>query len=118
MNMPKLNIVVDFDEELVKLREEVKQIQNDNLVERTKFATSSLARVTPVRTGYARSRWKYSFEEDSEGNVVGNIDNDAPYIGRLNQGSSQQAPKFFIEQVLIAIGELSAPVVDYIDEKK
>jgi len=115
--MPKLNVVVDFESELKKIREEVQTIKDENLVERTEFATSSLARVTPVKTGYARSRWSYKFEKDQNGELVGVIDNDAPYIGRLNAGSSQQAPKFFIEQVLIAIGELSAPVVDYIDEE-
>lgn len=116
--MPNLKVVVDFGNELEKLQEEVKQIANDNLVERTAFATEALARVTPVKTGFARSRWKYSFEEDTEGNLIGNIDNDAPYIGKLNAGWSKQAPPFFIEQVLITIGELSAPVVDYIDETK
>jgi hypothetical protein len=116
--MPSLKVVVDFKGEIERLQQEVKQIQNDNVVERTQFATEALARVTPVRSGYARSRWTSSFETTEKGDIIGNIDNDAPYIGRLNQGWSNQAPAFFIEQVLIAIGELSAPVVDYIDEKK
>jgi hypothetical protein len=116
--MPNLKVVVDFKGEIARLSQEVKQIKNDSVIERTQFATEALARVTPVKSGYARSRWAYSFTTDEKGDVIGSIDNDAPYIGRLNLGWSSQAPAFFIEQVLIAIGELSAPVVDYIDEKQ
>jgi hypothetical protein len=116
--MLNLKVVVDFKGELDRLSKEVDKIKNNSVAERTQFATEALARVTPVKSGYARSRWSYTLTTDEKGNVVGNIDNDAPYIGKLNAGWSTQAPPFFIEQVLIAIGELSAPVVDYIDEKQ
>jgi hypothetical protein len=115
--MPNLKVVVNFDAELERIKKESFRIKEESIVERTNFATDMLARVTPVKSGYARSRWKATFEKDINGETIGLIDNDAPYIGRLNAGSSKQAPAFFIEQVLIAIGELSAPVVDYIDEK-
>lgn len=114
--MPNLNVKVDFQNELQKLRKEVKEIANDSVIDRTAFATEALARVTPVDTGYARSRWTHNVEEDINGNMVGIIDNDAPYIGILNQGHSQQAPSLFIEKTLIAIGELEDPVVEYLDE--
>lgn len=108
--MVDLTIRVDFEEELQRIREEVKKIANNSVQERTIFATSALIRVTPVDTGYARSRWEYSFKEDENGNVVGIINNDAPYIGVLNTGWSKQAPKFFIEKTLAAIGNLERPV--------
>jgi len=114
--MPSLNVKVDFNSELRKLKEEVKEIANDSVKDRTEFATSALARVTPVDTGYARSRWTSYVEKDINGYLVGTIDNDAPYIGRLNKGHSQQAPTLFIEKTLIAIGELQDPVVEYLDE--
>jgi len=114
--MPNLNVKVDFQSELLKLKEEVKQIANDSVIDRTAFATEALARVTPVDTGYARSRWTHSIEKDYNDNLVGIIDNDAPYIGILNKGHSRQAPSLFIEKTLIAIGELEDPVVDYLDE--
>jgi HK97 gp10 family phage protein len=115
--MANLSVKVDFKKELEKLKEEVKEIANDSVIDRTEFATAALARVTPIDTGYARSRWVYKFEKNSSnGDVIGIIDNDAPYIGILNKGHSRQAPSFFIEKTLIAIGELEDPVVDYLEE--
>jgi hypothetical protein len=49
---------------------------------------------TPVDTGEARDGWRL----DEEGNIV----NDVDHIDRLNDGSSQQAPSFFIEKTLLA----------------
>jgi hypothetical protein len=50
---------------------------------------------TPVDTGYARSRWVIA-------ELGGQIDviNDAPYIMRLNDGWSRQAPAGFIERCI------------------
>lgn len=71
---------------------------------------------TPIRTGYARSRWSFSDRSEFAAGyrVVNNsiffgkrewvLTNDAPYIGRLNMGSSQQAPAYFIESVLLQHG--------------
>jgi hypothetical protein len=53
---------------------------------------SDLQAATPVKTGFARSRWQH--------NGV-SITNDAPYITELNAGHSQQAPAFFIEQTVL-----------------
>jgi len=112
--MLKFTAKVDFKSELEKLKEEVKQIADDSVVERTAFATEALTRVTPIDTGYARSRWSYKFDNSEKGNTIGIIDNDASYIGLLNQGNSNQAPAYFIEKTLISIGELEDPVIDYL----
>ena len=114
--MIKMNISVDFEAELQRIRDEVRKIENRTIVERTQFATESLKRVTPRKTGYAASRWKYDLEIDQNGVIIGTIDNDAPYIQYLNQGSSRQAPAYFIERTLIAIGEIDASTVDYLDD--
>ena len=47
---------------------------------------------TPVRTGYARSRWTTRWR-----NGRGSITNDTPYLIYLNAGSSEQAPSGFIQ---------------------
>jgi hypothetical protein len=59
---------------------------SDRLVEALKDAT-------PVDTGEARDGWK------RKGNA---IVNEVPHIKQLNDGSSVQAPAFFIEQTVLA----------------
>ena len=104
-----LGIKVDFEKEIKRIQKEAVSLAEATIKERTEFTTEALRSVTPVDTGYAASRWKYSMIK-IDGELVGKIDNDAPYIGILNTGYSKQAPPFFIEQVLLTIGEVSAPV--------
>lgn len=54
---------------------------------------SALKEETPVDTGKARDGWV------RKGNT---IENPVEYISHLNEGSSQQAPKYFIEKTLLA----------------
>ena len=54
---------------------------------------SKLADATPKDTGRAAAGWKI------EGKA---ITNDVPYIVNLNDGSSQQAPPYFVERTLLA----------------
>ena len=80
---------------------EVKVAAAQAIRKRKGKAIRNLKEATPVDTGYARSRWKanntvYGFE----------IENDADYISDLNEGSSRQAPAFFIEQELSSIGKV------------
>jgi len=49
----------------------------------------ALKEATPVDTGHARDGWT------STGN---SIKNEVDYISILNQGTSDQAPKYFIEK--------------------
>jgi HK97 gp10 family phage protein len=112
--MSKLSIRVNFKQELERIKKDFKIAKNNTVEERTAFATESLARVTPIDTGYARSRWEYKILTIN-GESIGVISNDADYIDYLNKGSSKQAPPYFIERTLIAIGELSAPVLEYKD---
>jgi len=89
--------VVDFDRELRRAALEVEEIASDDVNARMDFATNLLREVTPVDTGFARSRWR---NNKSVFRIGGQITNDAPYITYLNQGGSKQAPAFFIERVL------------------
>lgn len=69
--------------------------------------TSALAAATPVDTGYARSRWRLS--PDGKDYAVSN---DAPYIGRLNHGTSRQAPAHFVEKTALKFGRPHGTIVD------
>ena len=62
----------------------------------------NLKKSTPVDTGRARDGWK--------GHVKGNIaevTNDVEYIDHLNNGSSSQAPRFFIEKAILETPNVS-----------
>jgi len=56
-------------------------------------AVERLKEATPVDTGFAESRWSHDGKH---------ITNDAEYIDRLNSGSSEQAPAYFIEETLLS----------------
>jgi hypothetical protein len=55
---------------------------------------------TPVLTGKARDSWALDFS----GKTTAIVSNSQDYIEILNQGSSQQAPRYFIERVLLDNG--------------
>ncbi len=76
-----------------KIRREVSEKKSEAL-EKTKLSlVESLKEATPVDTGNARDSWKVTPE---------GIVNDAPYIPELNEGSSAQAPAYFIEKTVLA----------------
>ena len=50
-----------------------------------------LRAATPIETGRAREGWR----RDATG-----IRNEVPYVGRLNAGSSRQAPAGFVEAAI------------------
>ncbi|MFO7482451.1 hypothetical protein [Oceanibaculum nanhaiense] len=61
---------------------------------RDRLAASLLAELraaTPVETGRAREGWHLTET---------GIRNDVPYVGRLNAGSSRQAPAGFVEAAI------------------
>jgi len=58
-----------------------------------KSAVEALRDATPVDTGEARDGWR--LEKDA-------IVNDVEHVSFLNDGSSQQAPAYFIEQTLLS----------------
>jgi len=102
--------VVNFEEAMRGIEEEVKQIAEEEVGLRVAFATTSLRRVTPVDTGEARSGWTSRPELDFRGETSYVIENPVEHITYLNRGSSKQAPKYFIEQVLTTIGLIGSPI--------
>ena len=51
---------------------------------------------TPIKTGRARGGWDYHLIKNGF-----RVYNNVPYIRKLNDGSSRQAPRNFIEHVLL-----------------
>ena len=52
-----------------------------------------LREATPVDTGRARDGWSINAND---------IENNVEYIDRLNEGSSKQAPPYFIEKTVLS----------------
>jgi len=103
--------VVNFKQELKRIEQEVLDLAEAGLHERVEYATKQLRVVTPVDTGEAREGWEY--ETTSLKKILGLEDiavirNEVDHVTYLNQGSSKQAPKYFIEQVLSTIGLITS----------
>lgn len=62
------------------LAKQVRSISNDLF--------KSLKKFTPVRSGRAKNAWR-----KRDGNLKFTIRNNVPYIGRLDDGYSNQSPK-------------------------
>lgn len=99
--------VVNFQKELKRVEEEIKKLGNIEIEERIDYAVNTLRTVTPVDTGKARSGWESIKYKNNEKLQEAIIKNDVEYISVLNSGTSRQAPKYFIEQVLSKIGILT-----------
>lgn len=84
--MIKIKIDLDIVAEFQKEIDRQKQLRMTEMV-------VALKEVTPVDTGEARDGWRL---EDST------IVNDVEHISDLNEGSSEQAPKYFIEETLLS----------------
>lgn len=81
--------VVDMRIEEVALRAHRRVVQN---------CLAELRRRTPVDTGNARRGWIDSPVNSPFGRST--ITNSVPYIGRLNNGWSQQAPAGFVRAAI------------------
>lgn len=73
---------------------------NEALVEDVRVKTGAdllagLVLATPVDTGQARNGWQI----DTTGGQT-TVENRVPYINRLNEGHSKQAPAGFVENVI------------------
>jgi hypothetical protein len=99
--------VVNFKQELARVEREVKRLANTDIKAKVVFATQTLKVVTPVDTGEARSGWEDKTYYGFDGYLDGTILNKVEHIEYLNRGHSQQAPEYFIEQVLMKVGVLT-----------
>jgi hypothetical protein len=83
----KVRLTGDLNKDLSKLIE----LAKDKIVDK---AIEALKEATPVDTGEARDGW----QRDNAGNIV----NDVEHVIPLNNGSSEQAPAYFIEKTLLS----------------
>lgn len=103
---------------------DVEPAVDDTLRKVALVANQTLIMATPVDTGRARANWQVSIDTvitselestDAQGAIQRNagvikgyrngeiiVQNNVPYIGRLNAGSSAQAPAGFVEKALQA----------------
>jgi hypothetical protein len=117
-----------FQKKLTEISFKFKTNTTELLKKAAKVINQTVILATPVDTGRARSNWLVSIDQPrketietlgkdpsaaiSEGNQVINgykkenkaiyISNNLPYIGRLNEGYSAQAPAAFVEQAVAA----------------
>jgi len=106
--MTKISLdIVNFKQEMQRVKREVQYLANKKIEDQINYAEQTLKIVTPVDTGKARSGWTSKTSKDFDGYTEGIISNDVEYIDVLNKGHSKQAPKYFIEQVLMTIGILT-----------
>lgn len=106
-------IISDSRDDQQKMTEAVKE----NVAKAALSAMRNIKIRMPVDTGAARSSWGsegaagiWRIEDDGMTNVQGSL---LPYIGRLNEGSSKQAPAGFIDaEHEKAIGMLVRGVVE------
>jgi len=97
--------VVNFRQEIERIETEFKDLANKEIEVLINYGTEQLKIVTPVDTGEARLGWENEIDRNKIGGFTGGaIINDVEHVSTLNNGHSQQAPKYFIEQVLTTIG--------------
>lgn len=118
----------EFFVKRMKERADQVEVGTNNAVRRLALAINQVVITeTPVDTGHARANWQVSLarpileeidEEDKSGQATINknaaliqtrppgiaiiLANNVPYINKLNEGSSEQAPAQFVQQSILA----------------
>ena len=103
INMSITGIKETFLDLEAEMRKEV-TIQATPIVH---MLTLDLKAETPVDTGHARDSWTTTPTKDGF-----DIANPVEYIDYLNQGSSKQAPAFFIETTALKYGTPKGAIVE------
>jgi hypothetical protein len=105
--MPLKISLINIKEEFEKLKGNRAKLTKEESKKAVKNMIGDLRAKTPVDTGLARDSWK------SEESLTGiDIKNTTEYIQYLNQGSSTQAPAYFIESVALRYGDPVGKIVD------
>lgn len=106
-----ISISVKTSSELKRLKKALKKEELNKIEKACASAAKELAEATPVDTGYAKSRWRVIKRQDPL--LPFAIENDTPYIDFLNAGNSKQAPKYFVEKIMLTYGRPVGLVVEY-----
>lgn len=99
--------IENIDSEFRKISQQVEKESKAYLDIKSEELLKDLKEATPVDTGRARDGW-----ELVKGVDVNKIENDVPYIDRLNHGSSKQAPPFFVEKEALKYGRPLGTIVN------
>ena len=102
----------NFKKELIRITSEALELGNANIGIKVRSLTVNLASATPKKTGYAASKWVQVRNKSLTKPYT--VSNSAPYIQRLNEGSSKQAPANFIETIALRYGKPVGAVVHVI----
>jgi hypothetical protein len=86
-----------------------KEIQQKLVLEANKLEIQLVAN-TPIDTGFARKSWSINVDNNKV-----TLINTAPYIGYLNNGSSKQAPQYFVESTALQFGTQLGTIVQNIN---
>jgi len=79
--------------------EEMVKVATPAIEKKKQEMLTALRNATPVDTGEARAGWHIEGDK-----IVNNVE----HINELNDGSSRQAPPFFIEKALLSVEGVSA----------
>ncbi len=108
--MIKLKIK-NIDQEFNRINKEAAKLTQEQSRKISKQLLNELVEKTPIDTGLARASWKLK-----ENRNVFEITNSTEYIQYLNEGSSKQAPAFFIESTALKYGKPLGTIVQKIGD--
>lgn len=96
----------NLEKEFEKINNEALNKIEEKLAEKVELLLHNLKAATPVDTGRARASWVIvrNLERQNKKEKIFTIMNNVPYIENLNNGSSKQAPRHFIEKVALESG--------------
>ena len=97
--MKKFIKLLNVDREFKQLEVKYKELSKTEAAKASSNLLSSLIAATPIDTGFARESW--SLSKTLEGHK---LRNSAEYIKFLNEGTSLQAPRYFIEATALRYG--------------
>lgn len=103
INFKLLNIKKEI--ERIKKEQEQEKIKQHKI--NVKNMIEELKAATPVDTGLARDSWSIN-----DTKIGFDVTNTTSYIQYLNQGSSVQAPKYFIESIALKYGKPLGTIVE------
>jgi hypothetical protein len=105
--------MIGIEKEMARVRSKQKNISDKHLLSTSTKMLTDLKVKTPVDTGLARDSWKIASVWLGKPFSFLNVKNDVPYISRLNQGSSKQAPKYFVELTALKYGRPFGNIVNH-----
>lgn len=85
--------IKNVEQTINRIKKEFNANANNSINNKAKVLVDALKEATPIDTGEARNGWKYQNKS---------ILNEVEHIKYLNEGSSVQAPAYFIEKTILS----------------